>query len=76
MMDDAYIPIDCELYARFELAVLRGERLRIAWRDGWGGLHVMGLLPLDLCIRHRAEHLLARAEGGGCLELRLDRLVR
>lgn len=71
-----YTPIPCDLYARYELAILHHQRLRIAWRGPEGDLHLETLLPVDLQTRRHAEYLLARTGGDGILELRLDRIVR
>ena len=71
-----YIPIDCALYARYELAVLHRQRLRVAWRNQDGTAHLEVLLPTDLNTRNHAEFMLARTTTGGVLELRLDQIIR
>jgi Rho-binding antiterminator len=70
-----YIPIGCELYSQYELAIIRRQRLRIAWRDAAGNCYLQALLPVNLQTRDRAEYLLARTARGKLLELRLDRII-
>ena len=71
-----YRPIDCELYSRYELAIMRRQALRIAWRDDYGNIHLRSLLPINLQTRNRAEYLLAETDHGIVLELRLDQIIR
>ena len=71
-----YKPIDCELYCRYELAIVRRQQLRIVWRDDQGECHLQSLQPLDLRTRQRAEYLLCSTGSGQPLELRLDHIVR
>ena len=71
-----YTPIDCALYSSFELAIIRRQRLRIAWRTPDGTSHLAHLLPCDLQTRDHAEYLLVRSNDGTELELRLDRIIR
>jgi Rho-binding antiterminator len=75
-MNKPYQPISCALYSQFELSILRGERLRLAWRRG-GGLTCMETVrPLDLRTRRHAEYLILRRSDGRRRFLRLDRIVQ
>lgn len=67
-----YQPIACAFYDIFEIAIMRGHRLRTRWRDPDGTVAEEWLQPLELRIHHQAEHLLATREDGSELELRLD----
>lgn len=67
-----YIPVDCGLYSRYELAILRRQRLRVSWRDPAGETHIAMLTPHDLQTRAGAEFMLAEDQDGQRLELRLD----
>ncbi|MDQ2695886.1 MAG: Rho-binding antiterminator [Pseudomonadota bacterium] len=71
-----YIPIDCDPYCRYELAILHRQRLRVIWREPGGATHLETLLPLDLQTRHHAEYLLAVSGDGARRVLRLDRILR
>jgi Rho-binding antiterminator len=71
-----YIPIDCSLYSRYELAVMHRQRLKLVWRSSDGIVHMEILLPMDLRTRDHAEYLLLRRQSGEALEMRLDQIVR
>lgn len=71
-----YTPISCEVYARYEAWILRGQRLRIIWKDDVGETHLETAQPLDLQTKNHAEYLIVRRGGGRQTALRLDRIVR
>ncbi|MDX1606064.1 MAG: hypothetical protein R3202_07700 [Candidatus Competibacterales bacterium] len=75
-MSDDYVPIDCEQYCRYEVAILHRQWLRIAWHHHDGLSHLETLLPLNLNTRNHAEYLLARNGRGKLFEFRLDRVIR
>ena len=70
-----YTPIDCEQYSRYELAIMHRQRMRVAWRDWDGHIHLEALSPINLCSHNRAEFLLAKNRFGRIVELRLDRIM-
>ncbi|MCP5420527.1 MAG: transcriptional antiterminator, Rof [Gammaproteobacteria bacterium] len=71
-----YIPIDCELYSRYELAIIQRRMLRLAWRDLDGLMHLETLLPINLETRDHAEYLIFKNQAGLVQSIRLDRIVR
>ncbi len=71
-----YTPIDCGLHSEYELAILRGKRLRISWRGADGQHHIDVLKPLDLQTRNREEFLIGEDRQGQQLELRLDHILK
>ncbi len=71
-----YTPIDCGLYAGFELAILRRRRLRLTWRDGAGLTRIDTVRPLDLETRAGEEFLLIEDSAGRRVRIRLDRIAR
>jgi transcriptional antiterminator Rof (Rho-off) len=71
-----YIPIDCSTYARYELAVLKGQALRIAWVGRRNQHHVETLFPTDLRTRWHSEFMIAHNCLGQQRVLRLDRIRR
>ena len=71
-----YRPMSCDRYAELELATLRKEQLRVAWRTEQGQNRMDQLRPLDLRTRHKAEYLIAEDSQGNALEIRLDRIRR
>lgn len=75
-MSTDYRPISCERYAELELAILRREHLRVAWRTASGKSRIEQLHPLDLRTRQHAEYLIAEDADGELLEIRLDHIRR
>ncbi|MGD2073314.1 MAG: transcriptional antiterminator, Rof [Gammaproteobacteria bacterium] len=71
-----YTPVDCGLYSRYELDIVRREPLRVSWRRRDGQVHVEVLRPLDLETRNHEEFMIAEGLGGNRVELRLDRILR
>ena len=69
-----YRPVACAFYDMFEIAIMRGQRLRTRWRDAQGQVHDQVLLPEDLTIQAGGEYLSARAPAGSPLSLRLDQI--
>lgn len=69
-----YKPIDCGLYSRYELAILRRQRLLLGWRDAKSMVHLEVVQPRDLETSRGAEYLLAEAGDGRKLRLRLDHI--
>ncbi|HHJ12800.1 MAG TPA: transcriptional antiterminator, Rof [Gammaproteobacteria bacterium] len=69
-----YRPIDCGLHSEYELAIMRGQWLRLQWTDPEGRTCNERLLPLDLRVWDGAEYLLARDAGGRDHAIRLDRI--
>ena len=52
-----YTPIDCGLYSRYELAILRRRRLRLSWRVAGGLTRIDTVTPIDLETRSGEEFL-------------------
>ena len=72
-----YQPIACDRHDIYEIAILRGQSLRLKWRQQ-GETHQHTVRPRDLVIADGAEWLIADAPGdadsesGLRLRLRLD----
>lgn len=75
-MTEEYEPIPCDRYAELEQAVVRRQRLRVAWRDPAGQLRVEVLRPRDLVTRRPAEWLIVLDAEDERFELRLDWIFR
>lgn len=69
-----YIPVKCSIYAQYELAILKGQALRIAWVGRQHQLHVETLYPVDLRTRWHSEFMIAHNQLGQQRVLRLDRI--
>lgn len=74
-MTSGYIPIDCDLYERYELAIMHRETLFIRWRDAAGLTHLEHLVPTDLRAQGGEEFLHARTLAGDSRVLRLDAIA-
>ncbi len=72
-MNRSYTPVSCEIYSRYELAILHRAWLRVLWH-GRRGPRLERLLPLDLRTHRGAEYLIARTPGGVPRVMRLDRI--
>lgn len=73
MMTD-YKPIDCDLYSRYELAIMHRRRLRLVWRDDRGTVHLEIYTPMDLRTRSGEEFMAVKDQDGAEREIRLDRI--
>lgn len=69
-----YTPIACDRYSELELAIMKGQLLRMRWTAG-NVTHDAAVLPLDLQTRAGEEFLICR-HGMETLELRLDQIRR
>ncbi len=75
-MNKDYVPISCELYSRYELAIMHGQALRVSWCAACGIHRVETLIPIDLRTRRHAEFMLAQTLAGTKRVLRLDRIIK
>jgi Rho-binding antiterminator len=74
MMSKRYVPIPCDIYSRYELAILHKQPLRVVWRGARGFDRIEHLQPMDLRTRSGAEYLIARNLLGQRRIMRLDRI--
>lgn len=70
-----YRPIPCTLHSEYELAILRGRRLRLRWRDAGGGDHIEAVRPVDLLTGNGEEFMVVEDAAGAHRQLRLDRII-
>ncbi len=73
MMSD-YQAISCDLHSRYELMIMRRQRLRVSGRSDRGEERDLEVLPLDIVSRSGEEFLLVETREGERLEFRLDRI--
>ena len=71
-----YIPVPCEVYGNYELAILRRSKMRFSWRAKNGVVRVISAVPLNIRSRNQGEYLVLRRLSGSLLVLRLDRIIR
>lgn len=69
-----YQSMSCDAYSRIELAIMRGQALRVRWQ-GRGLIHIERLQPMDLRTRKHAEFLLFQDQRTRRRWMRLDRLL-
>lgn len=70
-----YVPISCALHSKYELAILRRQRLRLVWNDS-SVIHDQVVQPLDLKTTNREEFLICRTADDTTQNIRLDRVQR
>ena len=73
-MTEPYQPIACAQHDRYEIAIMRRQKLKISWQDDSGCPHESLVLPVDIKVENGEEFLLAEEEGGERLQIRLDRI--
>ena len=78
MKGDQYQPIECSQYDIYEIAIMRGQALNIAWLDGSGCQHQHRVRPTALNIRNGEEFLtfyIQQDHDKKLAEIRLDRIM-
>lgn len=70
-----YTPIDCGLHSEYELAIMRRQSLRLAWRDTQDTVHIGLYRPLDLCTRQGEEFMVVTDADGNESHIRLDYIM-
>lgn len=70
-----YRPVDCSVYDRYELAIMRRRRLMLGWRDEAGFARLDRVAPLDLRTRDGEEFLIFLNSVGEEQTVRLDRIL-
>ncbi|MBA2490781.1 MAG: transcriptional antiterminator, Rof [Gammaproteobacteria bacterium] len=73
-MSRNYVPVTCERYSQYELVILRGQSVRVAWHGPRGLARIEILKPLNLRTRSGGEYLIARNRLGQWRVMRLDRI--
>lgn len=70
-----YLPVDCVVHDRYELAIMRRQCLRLSWREPDGLLRVEVVRPLDLETRAGEEFLVFADAADRRRQVRLDRVL-
>lgn len=73
--DHTYRPISCDVYSRFELAIMHRQRLHLTWREG-NVVFAQLVLPTDLETVAGEEFLHCRLPSGTTARIRLDYIDR
>ena len=74
--DDTYHPIDCTDHSKYELAIMRQQKLHIAWKNTHNSHNITTIKPLDLQTWQGEEFLIAESLQGQPLKIRLDHITR
>lgn len=67
-----YIPIPCNQYDRYEVAIMHRRQLRLMWHAG-NVVYRRIVTPIDLQTRSGEEFLICR-KGGETFSIRLDQI--
>ena len=73
-MSEPYVPIACALHDEYEIAIMHKKHLRIKWSDDGCEQHTGDVLPKDILVKDKQEFLVADAENGEALCIRLDKI--
>ncbi|HEY9053083.1 MAG TPA: hypothetical protein VIQ03_16140 [Gammaproteobacteria bacterium] len=78
MKGDQYQAIECSQYDIYEIAIMRGQTLNLAWHDASGCRHQHRVRPTALNTRNGEEFLtfyIQQDHDKELMEIRLDRIV-
>lgn len=73
--DNQYQPISCELYSEYELAIIRGQKVKLVWQQN-DQTQMTIVTPLDLKTKDHQEFLIAEDFRREPLQIRLDYIQR
>ena len=74
-MNDHYKPVSCEIHSEYELAIMRGQKLRIQWQTNTDERITEILKPQDIITHQEAEYLVAHDINGTDKKIRLDNII-
>jgi Rho-binding antiterminator len=70
-----YVPIDCDLHSRYELAIMQRQRLRLSWSTDSLPVIACSVIAEDIFTRAGQEFLRVRDEKDREHTIRLDRIT-
>jgi len=74
-IETSYKPISCANYDQYEIAILHGSKMHLAWQTG-NIIHDQVVTPLNLRTVRGEEYLILRLASGATVEVRLDHIRR
>lgn len=74
-MMNKYIPIACEVYGNYELAILRHAQMRFCWHARGGIARIESLVPMSIRTHRQGEFIVLRNRRGGVRVVRLDHII-
>jgi len=75
-MSNDYQAVSCKTHSEYELAIMRGQQLRVSWQPPTGKLITEILRPHDVITHQGAEYLLALDANGVDKKIRLDKITK
>lgn len=75
-MTDKYKPISCDLHSQYELWIMRGEEIKLAWLDDDGVTHIERVKPVDVRAEMGNEYLYFEDASSLSQRIRLDHILR
>ena len=75
-MSDEYKPISCDLHSQYELWIMRGQYIKLVWRNAQGVSHIGRVKPLDVRAESGYEFMYFRDASGARRRIRLDHIER
>ena len=70
-----YVPVDCGLHSRYELAIMQRQRLRLSWTTGSLPVIACSVIAVDIFTRAGQEFLRVRDGKDRDHTIRLDRIT-
>jgi len=70
-----YVPVDCDMHSRYELACLRRKPVHLTW-IAENVVYDQSVIPLDVRTESHAEYLIVRLASAEERRIRLDHIRR
>ena len=74
-MSDEYKPISCALYSQFELWIMHGDQIRLAWHAEDNVTRMERVVPRDVRAEKGVEYLYFHDMNTNSSRVRLDRIL-
>ena len=75
-MSDEYKPISCDLHSQYELWIMRGQSIKLAWLDNQGLTRIGCVKPIDVRAETGNEYLIFSGATDTLQQIRLDHILR
>lgn len=74
-MSDEYKPISCDLHSQYELWIMRGEQIKLAWHTDDNITRIERVTPIDIRAEAGIEYLYFHDSGEKTRRIRLDYII-
>jgi len=75
-MSDEYKPISCDMHSQYELWIMRGQDIKLVWRDDRGITCIERVKPADVRADSGVEYLYFESASSPSHRVRLDHILR